>query len=208
MTALFSDEPVVEEKPSATEVNRNATAAVARVTRTTRGRNRNRGNADTRREREDRQEKTENDQKTAQSLNAKKSLKRSNSRPQISMKSRIPAPRNAADASLGAKTDDDVAKVMTSRSPPASARANRLTRHLWRSTPRNVSPLQRRWPIASASRSVIAASSAHKKQNRLEPQRATRRLLWRRHRLNPVHRLKDQPGAPAERVTTHATATK
>ena len=58
MTALFSDEPVVEEKPKRDRGQSNRNRSRNKSDEDRRGRNRNRNNGDARRDREDRQEKS------------------------------------------------------------------------------------------------------------------------------------------------------
>jgi ribonuclease E len=58
MTALFSDEPVVEEKPKRDREQSNRNRSRNKSDEDRRGRNRNRNNGDARRDREDRQEKS------------------------------------------------------------------------------------------------------------------------------------------------------
>ena len=88
--------------------------------------------------------RAENVQKTARGRNVIPSLKNPNTARPTSTSSRILPTKSATDASLDAKTGDDVAGIVASKRPPTSAKPKRLMRHSLLSIQSSDSLLQRR----------------------------------------------------------------
>ena len=142
MTALFSDEPVVEEKPKRDrgQSNRNRSRSKDDERK---GRNRGRNDGEARRDREDRPEKSRDRSKDrAKSNRDAKPQEASTGERWTSAKNRMPATKSVADANLDAKIGGDVAKMTVSRCLLTSA--DRIRRRgVCRDRPRATSAVSR-----------------------------------------------------------------